>query len=574
MPAGTPATFVAEPSSDPPSTTSAEPQATSEATLPAATATPATAGSVVGGEAEVADSRSVTLTVSREIEHGPSPGRPSPGRDPRNTSLRETSGVALVRPGLSDDTIVPMERQSVLKHAARHRLVRRDAPFHQSSGTFYMGRSGLRMPQLRKLMLSDWFHVVVSWPLWVLALATIVLYTAIIVIFAGFYMLIDGENSDCGLANYNETLDFHKAFAFSIETMTTIGYGIPHDTGAFFSRCYSLTFAVYAQALLFIFLNATYLGIMYARISNASTRAAQIIFSDKAAIRCVRGKFVLTLQVGEASFFRYHPVVEAHVRAYAVLHERKTGTGDDQALFQTRTVRLTSPNDELGGTLFLATPQLVSHRIDRWSPLYPPSAFTTPSRSPGLAPPTFAAPQGRGSDHALSWLRSRPILPGLVLREDDVDASEMIEAAVAERQAIWEAHPTLPHGGSASQVATPPSQAGAQLGLSSSRPEDRQPYQGFGADYESLESMREAIRRHLSESELELIVLVEAIDPFSSNTFQAVHSYMSSDIVFDSRFAPTMKVSENGQANLAWEAFHELRDAPFNSRQFVASSHS
>ena len=40
------------------------------------------------------------------------------------------------------------------------------------------------------------------------------------------------------------------------------------------------------------------------------------------------------------------------------------------------------------------------------------------------------------------------------------------------------------------------------------------------------------------------------------------------------RFAPTMKVSENGQANLAWEAFHELRDAPFNSRQFVASSHS
>jgi hypothetical protein len=172
-----------------------------------------------------------------------------------------------------------------------------------------------------------------------------------------------------------------------VETMTTIGYGIPHDTGAFFGRCWSLTLTVYAQALVFILLNAAYrmcrssaprpapslspslsslspapspyspptlttsanvllfcsppalisyadvllcsplmftacpplmptsndllcspharlscpppttaVGIIYARVSEASSRSAQIIFSDKAAIRCVRGKACPPLQ--------------------------------------------------------------------------------------------------------------------------------------------------------------------------------------------------------------------------------------------------------------------------------------
>ena len=145
--------------------------------------------------------------------------------------------------------------------------------------------------------------------------------------------------------------------------MTTIGYGIPHDTDAFFSgcitltltltltptptltphdtdafflgvhigdssrsavtvygqpltsialiatrrppnelgRCISLTLAVYGQSLTFIMLNAALLGIIFARVGRANARAAQIIFSDKAVIRCVRGKFYLNLQVTEAA---------------------------------------------------------------------------------------------------------------------------------------------------------------------------------------------------------------------------------------------------------------------------------
>ena len=78
-------------------------------------------------------------------------------------------------------------------------------------------------------------------------------------------------------------------------------------------------------------------------------------------------------QVGEASFFNYNPIVEAHVRVYAVLHEEarthssESAPSDDgrsspppveRAFFQTRVMRLTNPNDELGGMLFLPTPQV------------------------------------------------------------------------------------------------------------------------------------------------------------------------------------------------------------------------
>jgi hypothetical protein len=42
----------------------------------------------------------------------------------------------------------------------RHRLVQRDAPFHQSSGQIAMARSGIRNRALRMIMWSDWFHIV------------------------------------------------------------------------------------------------------------------------------------------------------------------------------------------------------------------------------------------------------------------------------------------------------------------------------------------------------------------------------------------------------------------------------
>ncbi|KAL3926984.1 MAG: hypothetical protein SGPRY_003038 [Prymnesium sp.] len=126
-------------------------------------------------------------------------------------------------------------------------------------------------------------------------------------------------------------------------------------------------------------------------------------------------------KVGECSFFSYHPVVEAHVRVYAVLHEQSPEVWalhqlcfpsltfvwpvQMHALFQTRVMRITNPNDELGGMLFLPTPQIVTHQIDRWSPLFPPCAYC---QQTGPQRPLFPGKVGRDDvehlDAALTWI--------------------------------------------------------------------------------------------------------------------------------------------------------------------------
>lgn len=534
-------------------------------------------------------------------------GSPSPkSRDSSpfpGDRLSENSEASFIRPGRDSsrgakgrEASTNEVREQREQRMRRHRLVRRDAPFHQSSGKIFMDRTAMRNKELNLIGLGDWFHVLLEGRSTYLVLLLITVYTVIIIIFAGIYMGIDGERSACGLAEPGTTLSFHTAFAFSVETMTTIGYGIPHDTEAFFSGCISLTLAVYGQSLTFIILNAALLGIIFARVGRANARAAQIIFSDKAVIRCVRGKFYLNLQVAEASFLDYHPIVEAHVRVYAVLHERMSTTarqptagnvadaGNGIALFQTRVLRITNPNDELGGMLFLATPQQISHRIDRWSPLFPPSGYTKHTIAEKVEE-KMAATKVVADLAAGRIKRPRPlyapIFPGLVLREDDVDANEMIEAEIKERENLAdEIEEEIQSRRGASRPPRPetpradaetPCDKPTTPGSSPTQGRFVRPKQGPLASEDDLRHMREEIRRHIIDSELEIIVLVEAIEPSSSNTFQARHSYMASDIEFDSQFAPTMSVKSDGRAHLDWNCFHKTTPVQFNTRAVNSS---
>jgi len=86
---------------------------------------------------------------------------------------------------------------------------------------------------------------------------------------------------------------------------------------------------------------------------------------------------------------RKHQLVEAHVRVYVIKHEvdplisqtnsqlkkNDDGKSDEQkymSYFQTCTMRLSHPNDELGGMLLLCLPQLIVHEMNSLSPLVPP----------------------------------------------------------------------------------------------------------------------------------------------------------------------------------------------------------
>ena len=69
-------------------------------------------------------------------------------------------------------------------------------------------------------------------------------------------------------------------------------------------------------------------------------------------------------------------------------------------------MRLDKPDDEIGGWLFLSLPSVVVHRVDAWSPLYPPPAWlaargkATQSDAGPEAAYRFPAPLQRESDAA------------------------------------------------------------------------------------------------------------------------------------------------------------------------------
>lgn len=113
------------------------------------------------------------------------------------------------------------------------RLVPRDLPFHQSSNSLRVrhqmlrknknnGAGGLRFFHW---YIEDWFHVLLRLRTVVSALLFVTIWTGILLLFAGIYVAIDNQNpnEDCGLGASGSPIQYNGAFAFSLETATTVG---------------------------------------------------------------------------------------------------------------------------------------------------------------------------------------------------------------------------------------------------------------------------------------------------------------------------------------------------------------
>lgn len=253
-------------------------------------------------------------------------------------------------------------------------------------------------------------------PTWRIFAIMFVVYLGIVISFAVLYLLIAKVNmyvvnipmngssdeastggdssvtkSYCGMDIDN----FSEAMFFSLSTMTTIGYGV---SDYYFGDCWTPFFGVFLQVFTALTFNAIAIGVIFQRLSRGQNRATTVVFSDKAIIRRIKGKLYFMFQLCE---LRKHQLVEAHVRVYCVRHERehkvdddiemrKEGSlsafnddddeeGTDTCYFQTHAVRLQHPDDALGGFLLMALPNVVVHRLDKYSPLVPPANWTDAS---------------------------------------------------------------------------------------------------------------------------------------------------------------------------------------------------
>jgi hypothetical protein len=106
------------------------------------------------------------------------------------------------------------------------RLVLRNRAFHQSSNKIHIQHNqGVR---IYALLRHNWFHVFLRWPTRYSLLALISIWTSAILVFAVLYIIRDSASTKlsvgaCGLGIEGSRITFAAAFAFSLETCTTVG---------------------------------------------------------------------------------------------------------------------------------------------------------------------------------------------------------------------------------------------------------------------------------------------------------------------------------------------------------------
>jgi hypothetical protein len=415
-------------------------------------------------------------------------------------ALRQTSFSG--GPSLTTHNVVP---KTIIKNNVRvengdelPRLVYRNRAFHQSSSRVYVKHN--QGTRIYKLLRFNWFHVFLRWPTKWSLLTLLSIWTILIVLFGAVYTGYDNiqPNLACGLGVAGSPITFAGAFAFSLETCTTVGYTLPYSVNSFFEpECSGLQVIIYFQMIWSMIFNAFLLTFLYNRIGRSENRSTQVIYSNKALVSIVDGQVRFQIRLFDCD--AQHPVVEAHVRLYCVMKHRPVP----------RPMRLLQPNDELGGTLFLSFPTVVCHNIDLYSLLHPPEANM------------LVKPHGLG-------LRQ---VDGLTAYRDDVVCPVCGEAyGTFERwwnhvrfQQIVETTDNYPVEGTH-----------RSLDISELQ---RLPWTQPITD---LEKLKEYFKGNVSE----ILCLVEGIDPMNSGTFQALQSYRYDDIVWEahSQFSPCLSL--------------------------------
>ena len=399
------------------------------------------------------------------------------------------------------------------------RLVRRNLHYHQSRNEISVkAKFGKhRWPLFWHYINHDPFHVMLRWSTPVSLSILLTLWTFFILVFAEIYIAVDRANPhvDCGLHPDGDgsSLDFHTAFAFSVETSTTVGYGLPGGSSAFFQNCSGIQVTIFFQMVFSMVFNATLLAFIFARLGRCETRGHQLLFTSKAVIRKDEsGRMLFEVKVFDSDSM--HPIVEAHVRMYAV------HCGTDRNYIPLRLLR---PDDQLGGMLITSIPTRITHHIDAFSPLMPPSLR-----------------------HAHNVIDDH----GLILREVDsyTGNSDAFVCPVCGESygtperlkkhikyyAMTETHDDVPIQGSHRELSK------RQIKKITERPK---------VSYDD-------IFKYWNETNMEIVVVVEGIDPLISGTFQALQSYQKDDVKYGSKFVPAF--TSNNEVDL--ELFHKTED--------------
>ena len=196
---------------------------------------------------------------------------------------------------------------------------------------------------LRAALVNDLYHylLVLPWTAFLTALA--VVYLGLNLVFATLYLV-----GDAAIANARPGV-FADAFFFSVETLSTIGYG-QMSPGTLYGNV-----VMTVEALAGVLLVAVAAGLMFARFSKPTAR---VVFSKVAVVGPFNGMPTLSLRLANE---RRNQILDAQV-SVALVRDERTAEGDwIRRFYDLQLARQRSP--------IFAMTFTVMHPIDADSPL-------------------------------------------------------------------------------------------------------------------------------------------------------------------------------------------------------------
>ena len=343
----------------------------------------------------------------------------------------------------------------------------------------------------------------------------------------------------------NTTFTFPAAWAFALETATTIGYGLPNDSNSFFEQgCGYVQAAIYFQMFFNMLFNAFMISFFYSQLSKSENRAIQLIFSNKLIVHVDAETEEICLSLRCYDVDSAHPVVEAHVRVYVL----------DRTL-KYIPLRTIDPNDAQhngGGWLLPSIPLQIMHIVDQHSALSP-SASASSSSSSSL----------RSYNNSAS-ISNNNIKPFTLLPNKDIHTSSRrargrnnttmtmmrsIDSVTGERKEIVCTVCGM-HFGTHELFAKhieyntlleeydnyPSEQCHRSLAESVlfNKNKENNSNDNKRCYYKQLPNKKtlQEVKQHIESTMSEIIVVVEGIDPQLSGSFRSMQSYKYDDIVF------------------------------------------
>ncbi|CAJ1387213.1 unnamed protein product [Effrenium voratum] len=508
------------------------------------------------------------------------PGPVSPSLSPRDARERL----------LSAHTATPADDMG-----NNFRLLDRRGAFGQSRGHWLLhnimsrirgveGNPKDTFQEVSTLLLEDMYHTFLDAKISKQLGCFLVLYVFLFWFYAFVYLVI---SKPCNLQLEGHLVK--ATYLLSLETMMTIGYGVPDP---YMNGCWQGPFVLTTQVLVNLILSAVLIGVIFQGIARPQSRACTILCSEKAIIRrCIDGAYYFMFRVCDLR--SQHALVEPHIRCYCV--EKNDIRG-----FETTQMRLLQPDDELGATLLLSMPSIVVHRIDAWSPLaphrpdyhhqigmgaFPPQTRTQPdvlrersetfgclSLNLGHVRNSSPAFDRQVSDSACSkpFFRSNSISGFMTSATKPRERGEGYEENLRIRRWPWPrqrqasaetgqgdscACPTCGQSFGTAEMLKSHCRYTAASDKASGLPPEACHKELTVADLERLvhrDPTKAELNAYLAKSFKEVVVLVEGIEPTTSATLQSRHSYLvcpdgapDSDTAWDMDFVDCIMVPDS-----------------------------